>query len=104
MLTRRKPDLKTNLTRRKSDLKTDRKTKLKGTKSMARENPKPRTSTEVRPSHEEITRRAYQIYMERGCPEGHSLEHWLEAENQLIGAQQSAARTSTSRTQTQRRF
>ena len=92
------------LTRRNPDLKTDRKTKLKGTTSMAREMPKPRTSTEVRPSHEEITRRAHQIYLERGCPEGQALEHWLEAENQLIlAAQQSANRTSTPRGQAHRR-
>jgi hypothetical protein len=35
------------------------------------------------PSHEQITRRAYEIFIERGRPEGRDLEHWLEAEKQL---------------------
>ena len=70
---------------------------------MAKEMPKPRPAGDARPSHEEVTRRAYQIYLERGCPEGHALEHWLEAENQLMIAQQSG-RTSSPRAQAQRRF
>lgn len=36
-----------------------------------------------KPTHEEITARAYKIFVERGCPEGRDLEHWLEAEAQL---------------------
>jgi len=35
------------------------------------------------PTHEQITRRAYEIFIERGQPEGRDLEHWLEAEKQL---------------------
>jgi|GEM_PF-5298622 len=44
------------------------------------------------PSQEEISARAYQIFVERGCPEGRDLEHWLEAEAQLraSGEQQPA--------------
>lgn len=46
------------------------------------------------PSHEEIAARAYQIFVERGCPEGRDLEHWLEAEAQLSAAiQQQAEKT-----------
>ena len=33
-------------------------------------------------SPSEIERRAYEIYVARGCPEGRSLDHWLEAEHQ----------------------
>jgi hypothetical protein len=36
-----------------------------------------------KPTHEQISARAYQIFVERGCPEGCELEHWLEAEAQL---------------------
>jgi hypothetical protein len=40
------------------------------------------------PTHDEISARAYQIFVERGCPEGRDLEHWLEAEKQLSAASQ----------------
>ena len=35
------------------------------------------------PTHEEITRYAYAIYLEEGCPPNRELAHWLEAEEQL---------------------
>jgi hypothetical protein len=35
------------------------------------------------PTQEQIARRAYEIFIERGQPEGRDLEHWLEAERQL---------------------
>ncbi|MBC8097715.1 MAG: DUF2934 domain-containing protein [Akkermansiaceae bacterium] len=38
-----------------------------------------------KPSEDEIAARAYQIFLERGSPEGRDLEHWLEAEAQLSG-------------------
>jgi hypothetical protein len=38
------------------------------------------------PTHEQITRRAYEIFIERGQPEGRDLDHWLEAERQLRSA------------------
>ena len=41
------------------------------------------------PTHEQITRRAYEIFVERGQPEGQDLEHWLEAEKQLRATGQS---------------
>ena len=30
-----------------------------------------------------ISERAYALYEERGCVDGHALEHWLEAERQV---------------------
>jgi hypothetical protein len=36
-----------------------------------------------RASHEEIARRAYEIFIERGRPEGRDQEHWFAAESQL---------------------
>ncbi len=35
------------------------------------------------PTREEIERRAYEIYEERGSVPGNDVEHWLEAERQL---------------------
>jgi hypothetical protein len=35
------------------------------------------------PSHEEIELRAYQIWVDRGRPEGTDREDWFEAERQL---------------------
>ena len=35
------------------------------------------------PTHEQITRRAYQIYLEHGFQPGNELTDWLEAEKEL---------------------
>jgi hypothetical protein len=35
------------------------------------------------PSHEDIARRAYELYLERGSIEGHQEEDWLIAEAEL---------------------
>jgi hypothetical protein len=35
-------------------------------------------------SHEEIERRAYRIFRERGAQSGHDMEHWLQAEKELL--------------------
>jgi hypothetical protein len=37
-------------------------------------------------SREEIERRAFEIYIESGMEAGHDVEHWLQAEQQLLGA------------------
>lgn len=36
------------------------------------------------PSHDEIALRAHQIWLEQGCPHGHDVDNWLEAERQLV--------------------
>jgi hypothetical protein len=36
-------------------------------------------------SHEEISVRAYEIYLARGAVPGNDLDNWLEAERQLFG-------------------
>jgi hypothetical protein len=36
------------------------------------------------PSREAIERRAYEIYIERGSMEGHDVEDWLAAEEELM--------------------
>ena len=40
------------------------------------------------PTPEEIARCAFLIWEQEGFPEGRALEHWLEAETQLLAAQQ----------------
>jgi heme oxygenase len=35
------------------------------------------------PTTDEISRRAYEIFVARGRPHGRDVEHWLEAEAQL---------------------
>jgi hypothetical protein len=73
---------------------------------MAREMP---NEDQIRktPTHDEIAQRAYQVFLERGQPQGHDLDHWLEAEAQLKqGAQQQQQRqkpAATSRTRTSSR-
>jgi hypothetical protein len=44
------------------------------------------TAIDVRPSRDEVTRRAYAIYLDQGSPQGHDVEHWLEAEAQVMKA------------------
>ena len=38
-------------------------------------------------SEQEIRRRAYEIYLERGAEPGHELEDWLQAERELKAIQ-----------------
>jgi hypothetical protein len=35
---------------------------------------------------EKIAARAYQIWQESGCPDGHDQDHWLQAERELRAA------------------
>ena len=60
---------------------------------MARELAAP-DQDKSRPSHEEIARRAYEIFKERGQPPGQDLEHWFEAETQLCATLGSRERKS----------
>jgi hypothetical protein len=36
------------------------------------------------PDHETITKRAYELYQQEGCLDGRALDHWLEAERQVL--------------------
>ena len=44
-------------------------------------------NTEDGPTHEEIEARAYQIHLEHGRAEGHDVEDWLQAEQELLSRQ-----------------
>ena len=41
-------------------------------------------AAEAHPTREETELRAYQIYMERGCADGHDVGDWLQAEHELF--------------------
>ncbi len=45
--------------------------------------PAPAARSKPASSREEIARRAYEIWLSKGCPHGHDVEHWLEAERQI---------------------
>ena len=49
-------------------------------KPAAKSITKPATA----PTHEEITRRAYEIYVARGMTPGNELEDWVQAERELL--------------------
>lgn len=38
------------------------------------------------PTKEQISQRAYEIYLARGCEDGHDLSDWIEAERELSEA------------------
>lgn len=35
------------------------------------------------PAQEEIAARAYELYCDQGCEDGHDVEQWLQAEDEL---------------------
>jgi hypothetical protein len=47
----------------------------------------------MRPSREEIARRAYEIYVSRGRKNGGDIDDWLTAEQELRGQQSSSSQT-----------
>ena len=51
----------------------------------------PTAITETETQEERIRRRAAEIYIERGCEEGHTEEHWLQAEAEVMGTMPLAA-------------
>jgi len=48
------------------------------------------------PTQEEIAARAYELWVQQGCPHGRDQENWFEAERQLL-AKRGASPTSLSR-------
>jgi len=50
------------------------------------------TGIDVKPSRVDVARKAYFIYLNQGSPQGHDVQHWLEAEAQALSA--SEQRTS----------
>ena len=46
------------------------------------------------PTAEEIERRAYELYLERGCEDGHDLADWFAAEKELTELAEASASTA----------
>jgi DUF2934 family protein len=49
---------------------------------MADQHESPQNETTT-PSHDDVARRAYELFEARGGENGHDLEHWLDAEREL---------------------
>ena len=74
-------------TGRKADGASGPRTSTPGSKAVKQENAEARPALRVaRPelSHEQIARRAYEIYLQRGGEGGRDLDDWVEAERQLM--------------------
>jgi hypothetical protein len=55
-----------------------------GARSAAPSTNANQTEAQLRPSHDDVARKAFLIYLTQGCPQGRELQHWLEAEAQTI--------------------
>ncbi len=60
---------------------------------MTERNPRKLQKNQPRDQEEQVRHRAYQIYEERGREDGHDLDDWLKAENEIAAkhAQTAAA-------------
>ena len=45
-----------------------------------------RAGAESRPSPDEIARRAYELFLQRGSVPGHETDDWLQAEAELVAS------------------
>jgi Protein of unknown function (DUF2934) len=50
------------------------------------------TSKSTLPTKEQISQRAYEIYLARGCEDGRDLSDWLEAERELSESNEQQAK------------
>ncbi len=55
----------------------------KSPQSAAPKAKKAPAKTSSKPTHEQIAKRAYEIYLERGCTSGDPMQDWLRAEQEL---------------------
>ena len=53
--------------------------------------PKPDGVIVVIPIDQRIRQRAYELYVQRGCTDGHDLDDWLQAEREIKGTEANAA-------------
>jgi hypothetical protein len=56
----------------------------------------------MKPSHGEVARRAYELFLARGARHGFDCQDWLEAERELNGASDGAPK-KTAATKSRRR-
>ncbi|HTA18679.1 MAG TPA: DUF2934 domain-containing protein [Polyangia bacterium] len=63
-----------------------------GTTSAPRATPTTGNAAAALPSTEDIAKRAYELYLQRGSESGYELEDWLQAEAELVAAAASTSR------------
>jgi hypothetical protein len=68
----------------KFDKYKDEKQKLAGGSRVTAVEESKRDETDFAPSPDEVARRAYFSYVNQGSRQGHEVQHWLEAEAQLL--------------------
>jgi hypothetical protein len=51
-----------------------------------------RTTAPAQATHDEVARRAYDLFLARGCEHGHDRDDWLQAERELRGTPQGTTR------------
>jgi hypothetical protein len=79
------------------DLNFFRNTKSVGTPQSPSTEPSRQTRMPTEHSKDEIARRAYFIYLDRGCPQGEDVQHWFEAEAQALMARGTGRETTSAR-------
>lgn len=60
-------------------------TTKKTTRTRNPRNAKTGAQLELKPTRDEIARRAYEIWQSTGCPHGRDQHNWLQAEKELAG-------------------
>ena len=74
-------------TPRKEELMNQPVTQPKATQPSSNQQtltaPHPGSAGTLRPTHAEIAKRAYEIYLKKGGQEGHCERNWLQAEQEL---------------------
>ena len=50
---------------------------------QAHDTPRPKSVPTAKPTLEEIAKRAYEIYIEKGCQQGQCEQNWKQAEQEL---------------------
>ena len=67
-------------------MKTSGRKTVKATSTSAPRASKARAAANVtaaNPTHEEIAKRSYELYLARGAADGHDVEDWVQAETEL---------------------
>jgi hypothetical protein len=52
---------------------------------MKTKSPRSATSPQAHAGRDAVARRAYELFLARGCAHGHDLEDWVRAERELAG-------------------
>jgi len=68
-------------------------TKTKQTSSPVEKKPA-KSKAKVKPSHDEIAEKAFQIYLERNGAPGDPMQDWIRAEQELTAAPKTARKKS----------